>query len=770
MESSISERKPVNEAISYFEGLLEKVATSPDSHKEILRELSQLSQHPDLVGKKLNNRLNNSFYQAVMLQYDVIKMRDAYESLSDEERNAYEAAKTRADEIAMLVFAEGYERTVLSEFAGKRVRAISGEDHKVLQAKTALEASKNAEDPLMFEAVSSYVEATPLAEIIENNPTPTDKSDRSGRLASFGKKAMLTLSLSTVTLGATAGMAAAAEDDPSKKPYLPDEDAQERARSDVLQHNGEKPVTLTRTAEKTPKSYGPSIKLVEPKLAVVAPPKRVEIPPPPTRSPITTIKLAAPPAEVFIPPQRIEVAPVPKPDNPVILIPNVPIAPSPENPAPAIVPPAAPDKAPTTPIPDVIVDPNLHGETMWTAGQLEHIRNNLPVYLEVQTETGVPWEVMAALHAREFGLKVENPSNGQGIYQLYSTGEYFAPGAVSREEFKHQTILAANFLLGKARDNSRVGGPMDFTNPDKIKDALFAYNGLASDYFKQAARLGFALGAEGSPYVMNMADDRRNSDLNSNWGQILHDNGALGKANRQPGAWPLIEGLRKINTIARDQMAAKQAAEAVAATEAARVAAEAAAEAARIAEQTRSNGILAGWPNDGEAAMKLFNQCDPSWGEIRTPLGIRACEVSCGPTSVAMAVNALTGKPVNPGEVIQFTNNNRMWLAGDRGTSFDGVIKLGKNFGINGRQLQNFKDINAYKEVLQSGGMILVAGSGPVPFVTAPEAHFVLIRGMTTDGKFLVADPYPKTPDTNTKSWDANQIINGTFGAVVFTK
>ncbi|MET0979817.1 MAG: phage tail tip lysozyme, partial [Candidatus Saccharimonadales bacterium] len=188
------------------------------------------------------------------------------------------------------------------------------------------------------------------------------------------------------------------------------------------------------------------------------------------------------------------------------------------------------------------------------------------------------------------------------------------------------------------------------------------------------------------------------------------------------------------------------------------------------APEAQTDGILAGWPSTGEEAMELFNQCDPSWGEIKTPNGTRACNVSCGPTSVAMAVNALTDREVNPGEVIGFTNKNKMWLAGDKGTSFDGVINLGKNFGINGYQMQNFKDINAYKEVLQNGGMILVAGSGPVPFVAAPQAHFVLIRAVTTDGKFLVADPYPKTADTNTKSWDANQIINGTFGAVVFTK
>jgi len=55
---------------------------------------------------------------------------------------------------------------------------------------------------------------------------------------------------------------------------------------------------------------------------------------------------------------------------------------------------------------------------------------------------------------------------------------------------------------------------------------------------------------------MNLADSQRDSTINPNWGQILTDGGALGKATRQPGAWPLIQGLQTIEKTAHDHATA----------------------------------------------------------------------------------------------------------------------------------------------------------------------------------------------------------------------
>lgn len=529
------------------------IRTDASQAKQVYDELGFIKAEDESVRALLERK----FYAAVQAQRDAI--------MSQNEND-----QRFANAISHLTYHLGCHNTYLPahEYFTKlwEPKFVSGEELKRLQvekmrtqlghridADSQQSSDDKAEAQLRLAALEQYVACTTINdEVVTTDHEALIDDDatlsRGEKLKRFTQKAAAALTFAAITLGlsATTGHAATENsiDDESDDP-----------------DNG----TI-----KKPRRIVAPIKLAEPAGGKVEPLVRVEGSPQSTRTPDGSIKLATP--TVIEPPSRIEASPN------ISTIPNVPNTP-PVAPAPAI------EAAPAAPIPEVIIDPGLAGETLWTAAQLEQVRANFGVYHEVQKESGVPWEVMAALHVREFSLKRVNPPNGQGIYQLYSTGIYFAPGPVSDEEFKQQTLLAANFLLGKAKDNSRVGGPVDFSNPDKIKDVLFAYNGLASQYFQQASRLGFSLGAEGSPYVMNMADDRRNSNLNPAWGQILVDNGPLGRANQAPGAWPLIEGLREINQIARDQMAAKQAAEAASATEAARVAAEAAAEAEKNAKR-----------------------------------------------------------------------------------------------------------------------------------------------------------------------------------------
>lgn len=541
------------DARPYLIGLLDEMRDGDDD--KFLQMFADLAKLPG-EESSVKRKMELTFYAAFMAQKDAIISGD-------------DAQKQTANEISLLVAQMGRSNTYLpvrDDYSNKlRTRNhVSGVELKVLQVekmRAVLQSKINdptlddeviAEAELRVAALNRYVEVIQLTDVIRSNYVDEDDTKTGNiitrakdKIVPFATKAAAALTLSAITLIATSNGSHAAEKSPiDDETYDPD---------DSVHRNNLK--------------LAKPIKLAPPLDENFKPPTIIEATPPSAKRPDGSVRIAQPANEDFKPPVIVEASPGPN-ITPIPLAPNRP----PAAPTPVI------ERAP---IPEVIIDPGLAGETKWTAEQLEQVRANFGVYHEVQQETGVPWEVMAALHVREFGLKRVNPANGQGIYQLYSTGIYFAPGPVSDAEFKQQTILAAKFLLGKAGDGSRVGGPMDFSNPDKIKDALFAYNGLASQYFQQAARLGFALGAEGSPYVMNMADDRRNSDLNPGWGQILVDNGPLGKANKAPGAWPLIEGLRKINQISHDQINAQRAAEDVAAAEAARVAAEAAVEAER---------------------------------------------------------------------------------------------------------------------------------------------------------------------------------------------
>lgn len=553
METVSSRTQQGLDATPYFKGLLDSIRADKDSIHEVIGQLGYIDGKDAAVKEKLER----AFYSAIMLQRNAIESRDEQEM-------------EFADGTSLLAFHMGYHNEYLPahEYPKdiKTQNYISGAELKKLQVQNMRATLQSiiddptkaydihAEAELRMAAVDRYVEAAHFTDV-DDKVSDSDEHDAKigntfkTKLGPFVAKAVAAVALSATALITSANGSYAVEKNPiDDETYDSDDPARKQVRK------------LARP-----------IALAPPPDDNFQPPVRLEGTPTPAVKPDGSIKIAAPADNNFKPPVIVEASPGPN----IIPIPTVPNKP-PAAPTPAI------ERAP---IPEFIIDSGLAGETQWTAGQLEQVRANFGVYHEVQKETGVPWEVMAALHMREFSLQRVNPANGQGIYQLYSTGIYFAPGPVSDEEFKQQTILAAKFLLGKAGDNSRVGGPMDYSNPDKIKDALFAYNGLASQYFQQAARLGFNLGAEGSPYVMNMADDRRNSDLNSGWGQILVDNGPLGKANKAPGAWPLIEGLRKINQISHDQITAQRAAEDAAAAEAARAAAEAQHNAQKVAQQ-----------------------------------------------------------------------------------------------------------------------------------------------------------------------------------------
>ncbi|MBQ6410217.1 hypothetical protein IJI18_03135 [Candidatus Saccharibacteria bacterium] len=172
---------------------------------------------------------------------------------------------------------------------------------------------------------------------------------------------------------------------------------------------------------------------------------------------------------------------------------------------------------------------NYAGVPVWSEAELAAINENRAIYEEVANEYGFPWEVLAVFHSMETGLRRYNPSNGQGVYQLYSytkggTNENtFAPASsISEDEFRRQTEIAGSII-------SSSGG--DLNNPDNVKKLFFKYNGASSKYIEKALSMGFsqeeAENGEGSAYVMNGYDARRDpssSEMDSAWaGRYVRD-------------------------------------------------------------------------------------------------------------------------------------------------------------------------------------------------------------------------------------------------------
>lgn len=186
------------------------------------------------------------------------------------------------------------------------------------------------------------------------------------------------------------------------------------------------------------------------------------------------------------------------------------------------------------------------GNTIFVEEQMDKIKKYMSVYQEAAKVANVPWQTIAVMHARETGLSLRYPANAQGIYQFYAeAGNYPTGRDATEEEFLAQSIHAGEFLRGKVPGKE---GELAAGDTNVIKEAFFGYNGRAAVYKAQALALGFdqagADRGEGSPYVMNMADDKRDSSENPRWGQIKRDSGPIEyPANRDHGAFVMYAAL-----------------------------------------------------------------------------------------------------------------------------------------------------------------------------------------------------------------------------------
>lgn len=192
---------------------------------------------------------------------------------------------------------------------------------------------------------------------------------------------------------------------------------------------------------------------------------------------------------------------------------------------------------------------NYAGVTVWSDAELEMIAENQAIYEEAAEMYDFPWQVLAVFHSMETALRRYNPSNGQGVYQLFSYTEggtndnRFEPGAVTEEEFRRQTLLAAEII------SSEVG---DLNDSDNVKKLFFKFNGMSSKYIQKALDMGFSLeeaqNGEGSPYVMNRYDadrDPSSTEMSSDWpGRFVTDGNYVGSSTSMVfGAFVKYEAL-----------------------------------------------------------------------------------------------------------------------------------------------------------------------------------------------------------------------------------
>jgi hypothetical protein len=155
----------------------------------------------------------------------------------------------------------------------------------------------------------------------------------------------------------------------------------------------------------------------------------------------------------------------------------------------------------------------------------------------------------------------------------------------------------------------------------------------------------------------------------------------------------------------------------------------------------------------------VYNQCDPAWAN--KPYGSsKICPSGCGPSAMAMILTALLGQRITPDVVAEYAGSQGMYIPGV-GSSWAMPGVVAKKWGVKAQAIGG--DIGKINAALKAGGMVIVSGSGPLPWTSG--GHYIAIMAVTADGKWKIGDSGHK--NTSGKDWDPAAIMaNGNGGSV----
>ncbi len=148
----------------------------------------------------------------------------------------------------------------------------------------------------------------------------------------------------------------------------------------------------------------------------------------------------------------------------------------------------------------------------------------------------------------------------------------------------------------------------------------------------------------------------------------------------------------------------------------------------------------------------VYIQTDPRWANdpySSTTIG----RSSCGPSSMTMIITALTGKAMDIHEVVKVAGDGGMYVPG-QGSSWEVGPYLAKHYNLKSKHIP--KTVAAVNEAVRGGGYVIMSGRGSVPFTSG--GHYIHIRGITPDGKWLVGDSAHRA--ANEQPWDPNFILS----------
>ena len=131
---------------------------------------------------------------------------------------------------------------------------------------------------------------------------------------------------------------------------------------------------------------------------------------------------------------------------------------------------------------------------------------------------------------------------------------------------------------------------------------------------------------------------------------------------------------------------------------------------------------------------------------------------------MAMIITNLTGNRVTPDQTATYgAANGTLEKNGLGGSKWNIAEVVGSHWGLKSQDLGT--DITKINQILQTGGLVLSSGTGADPYT--PAGHFIVIRAVTSDGKWLTGN---SANFDSSKPYDPAQVIVNMRNAWGLTK
>lgn len=372
--------------------------------------------------------------------------------------------------------------------------------------------------------------------------------------------------------------------------------------------------------------------------------------------------------------------------------------------------------------------------------------------MELQVEYGLPWELVFAQMVQESGIGTDSSAKAVNTRVWNTDKKYnwlgmkcggknalFASGCLGNwSEYDDLSSMIAAWEISYGR-NGNYDKAFNYLNPENYDLGGFVYT-FVSIY--APAGDGNNNPKQYTSNVMGTIEKVREIAKNKGW--LNSEELAKTKNIQIGGNWPIKGDIRsKVKEQYGDTMGLPTG-------------------------SSVSNSESSCYSSDS-GDFPFYAQGDERWGELNYgPSGIdnvdsgygNIKQAGCGPSSFAMMATALLGKEILPNETSDIAGKAGLHVKG-AGSSHDITKILAENYGLEYEDLSGRDNmIEVISQYLKDGWMIHTSGQGSEPFTSG--GHYIGIRGITDDGKWLIADSNGQKGKSNTleKEWDPQDIIN----------